>query len=173
MIKTLTTEAKLKGSRIYTGTSGFYAWLDLDMESLVAIDSFFVELNLTKKEILDLHCTVMYSKEDVGAPEAIENIVYPNFRQKVAAVNVDWWEGHDKEGYLVLQLDPTDLVSLHDKWKLLGAQPTFDEYKPHVTMRTGISEPEQGRLFSAYYSAKLTKYPFSVSLVREQIEDIT
>lgn len=81
----------------------------------------------------DLHCTIIYSKEacTFRPPE-----VPRSTRLRAEATGVAWWDGHDRDGYLVLELRSSDLTALHRELREQGVVPTFEEYHPHVTLRT-------------------------------------
>ena len=111
--------------RNYTGKSGFYAWLNVAQDSLEDILEFAPELHLTAKELADLHCTVMYSKKRVPLSCIDENkkMPDPKFIQSVGVKKIEFWEGHDGDGYLVMILNPDNIKHLHEKWKRCGAEP--------------------------------------------------
>jgi hypothetical protein len=85
----------------------------------------------------DLHTTVMFSKtpcDDVDLPH-----IDKHERYSAVGVQLTFWEGHDKEGYIVLLLDSPDLQSLHTKFVLAGLKGSYDTYLPHVTLVTPLA----------------------------------
>jgi hypothetical protein len=85
----------------------------------------------------DLHTTVMFSRtpcEHMDLP-----IIDKHERYSAVGVQLTFWEGHDKDGYLVLLLDSPDLQSLHTKFVLAGLKGSYDTYHPHVTLVTPLS----------------------------------
>lgn len=57
---------------------------------------------------------------------------YPNVVGKVTGV--EYWEGHDKDGYAVLKLDCPDASSISGLLQMAGAKHSFDEYQAHMTI---------------------------------------
>ena len=86
-----------------------------------------------------LHCTVVYSRK--AKPVAL---LYPSVTPlRVAGTEFEYWEGHDKAGYLVLKLDGTrHLNGYHQRWLSAGCVTQFSDYTPHVTLRTPFNKPE-------------------------------
>ena len=117
----------------FTGTHGCYSAVTPDDDSralLVAIAHLLgVETDPAK-----LHCTVMYSE---AAPKKAPGC-NPNRIRKAAISQLSHWDGHDDKGYLVALLDSPELQEEHARLKTLGCRPTFDEYKPHITLYAGI-----------------------------------
>lgn len=87
----------------------------------------------------NLHCTVMYSKDMVDNHATVfsrlglgpEDV----FVAKPKAV--EFWNGHDGRGVIVLTLDSRDLEEAHERVRQFGVKPTFDPYVPHVTLASG------------------------------------
>ena len=117
----------------FTGTHGCYSAVTPDADSkalLVAIAHLLgVETDPGK-----LHCTVMYSE---AAPKRKPGC-NPNRIRKATISQITHWDGHDDKGYLVALLDSPDLQEEHARLRTLGCKPTFDEYKPHITLFAGI-----------------------------------
>lgn len=183
-IKVTVETAKLKGGiksggttiREYTGDNGFYAWLNVAQDSIKDLMEYFPELKLTQDELLDMHLTVMYSPDAVPLSAVDENKKMPDaqFIQSVKVNELTWWEGHDKEGYLVAKLDPSNIKHLHDKWKAVGAKPTFDSYEPHVTLKIGIKDTAKIKAWIAKKNKELQnpKRGLQLTLIQEQVEDL-
>lgn len=161
--------------RKYTGTNGFYAWLNVATDSLDDIRKYFPELKFSAEEILDLHVTVMYSKKAIPATCVNENKKMPDaqFIQAVRAKSVEFWGGHSDKGYLVLKLQPDNIKHLHDKWKVCGAEPTFPDYTPHMTLKTPCNDNLETKRFIKKYNEKLNEEPLQITLIQEQVEDIS
>lgn len=173
--------AKHGGSRIgntlirkYTGTSGFYAWVNVHPDSIRDIIAFLPELELSDK-VLDFHCTTMYSPEPVPLGKINENKRCPDakFLQSVSVRDITYWEGHKKDGVLVMRLDPTNMQHLHDKWKALGAQPTFSPYEPHITLKTPVAKTPGLMRWIKRKNAELSDQGLHITVLNEQIEDIS
>ena len=151
----------------YTGSNGFYAWVNPSNESLEDILEYFPEMNFTAKEVVDLHVTIMYSKTSIPVECAAK--VEPKFSAAVFATSVDWWEGHNKEGYLVLKLTRDSIEQLHNKWKACGAVPTFEDYVPHMTMKTPFAKNQK---LLDVLNERLSTKRLQINLIQEQIQDL-
>jgi hypothetical protein len=57
-------------------------------------------------------------------------------RYQATSHGLDWWEGHDKNGYLVLRLTSPSLNRLNKRFTDAGLVPTFPDYKAHMTLLT-------------------------------------
>lgn len=108
---------------------GIFAKVIPTTESILKIKRRFKSLNPLMD---DLHCTAMYSKTPVSSVE-LPNID-KHERYDAVGTELVWWEGHDKEGYLVLKLDSKQLNVLNKKFRDAGLSGTFSDYKAHVTL---------------------------------------
>jgi 2'-5' RNA ligase len=57
---------------------------------------------------------------------------YPKVIGKVTGV--DYWEGHDKDGYAVVKLDCPDAEAINSMLRMAGAKHSFDEFQAHMTI---------------------------------------
>ena len=131
----------------YSGTQGFYAAVfpqpGLGFSSLLALIKHVTGLTLADpketRDDISWHCTVMYSKSALTCPPTEASSVAARMTGPlmVNCRNFDYWEGHDNKGYFVAVLDAPDLHRWHEEWEFLGAVPTFDEYKAHITLTVG------------------------------------
>jgi hypothetical protein len=114
--------------------AGLFAKATPTADSVVAITDRFSELPLVD----DLHCTIIYSKT------AANNIVLPSIprasRFGAVGVEVEYYAGHDKEGYIVLQLKSLALEKLNKDFAESGLEATFKEYMPHVTLVSPVPD---------------------------------
>lgn len=161
--------------RKYTGTHGFYAWLNVAQDSLEDILNFIPELHINARQLADLHCTVMYSKTPVPVGKIDENkqLPDPRFIQEVGVKGITWWPGHKEQGVLVLLLDPTHIQHLHEKWKKLGAIPTYPDYTPHITLATDIEYTDKIKSLVENKMNEIDDNPFRITLIQEQVEDLS
>ena len=60
----------------------------------------------------------------------------PTCKAKVSGVTS--WEGHDKDGYIVLELESVDLERRHKEWLKAGASHSFDDYRAHITLAKNL-----------------------------------
>lgn len=117
----------------FTGTHGCYSAVTPDADSKALLSAVAHMLGV-ETDPDKLHCTVMYSEV---APK--KGIGCNRQRVRKATVSqITHWDGHDNKGYLVALLDSPELQEEHARLKTLGCQPTFDDYKPHITLYAGI-----------------------------------
>ena len=91
-------------------------------------------IELTPEEEEKLHMTIMWSTTPVRETPFTD---YENRDFLGVSKEYQFWDGHDKEGYLVLVFGACETRDEHDKWKLRGATPSFETYEPHMTLVTG------------------------------------
>jgi ABC-type Fe3+-hydroxamate transport system substrate-binding protein len=61
--------------------------------------------------------------------------VYYSLKPVVATVEgVEYWEGHDKDGYAVFKLYSEGAVGLNGVLIACGAKHSFDDYQAHMTI---------------------------------------
>lgn len=156
----------------YTGTSGLY----VRVQPLHGMKPFFNSVRdaLEQEGIelcnpLDLHCTLMYSPDHSPHTVDVCNVLNrPPFEYTAWSINLDFWEGHDNKGYLVLKLLCPDLVDRHGEYRAIGARPTFDDYTPHITIADGLGMPQ----CLPELQKMLTHVKFNIKLGSEHAEDI-
>ena len=151
----------------YTGSNGFYAWVNLSTDSLEDVLRYFPELSFTPEEVLDLHVTVMYSKTPISVYYSI-NDEY-NFFTEANAIGVEYWDGQNGDGYLVVKIESSDLNRLHNKWKDCGAVPTFPEYSPHMTLKTPFKKNDA---LVKKLDDRVKNKPLNLTLIQEQVQDL-
>jgi hypothetical protein len=156
----------------YTAKSGLYCAALLDKASETLLRDFCKSCDI---EDLDknLHCTIMYSPDKVISIK--EAATFPRLTYKARVSNFTWWLGHDKEGYLVAELVCPALKHSHDVLIDVGAKSTFDEYKPHITVKHPLKF--NADIFRKNtlddLNDKLKKNPLVLQLVDVYIEDIS
>lgn len=119
----------------YTGENGLYCAVQPDDGSKFRIMRLCEELGITTDH-RKLHCTLVYSRNDAPPLEEVQGCVD---RATSGRVNfIEYWEGHDKEGYLVAKLVSDKLQVCHERLIRAGARHSFTPYSPHVTLTTGL-----------------------------------
>lgn len=88
-----------------------------------------------------LHCTLIYSENLIEGVQTIKGGV--NYPTRI--IDLNWWEGHDKMGYLVALLDPEKFAPRHQQLLDMGGQCSYPEYRPHMTLTWGLFT-ETGRV---------------------------
>ena len=182
-MKILISLSKEYKDRPFTGKGGLYAAVEPIPESKKAIqkmcgrcfNAWYERVYDQDLEIeSDLHCTIMYSPKKV--PNNLEDASWflPTDTHEATASKFRWWEGHDKKGYLVLELESEGLVAEHNRLQDSGCEPTFEEYIPHITIKKGLSfkddAEEKGVL--RYANLILRRNPLEITLTNQQVQDI-
>lgn len=84
----------------------------------------------------EAHTTIMYSRNatiDEGRLKIPSDI-------SALPVKLEFWDGHDNDGYLVLSLISKPAKDFHDEVLALGAEHSFKDYHPHMTIRHGLNK---------------------------------
>lgn len=84
----------------------------------------------------ELHSTLMYAKGCF--PKNASYSRRATFGARIKGI--EYWDGHDNDGYLVVILDSPGLVNRHRYWTEHGLKHSFDDYTPHVTLATRIEK---------------------------------
>lgn len=95
-------------------------------------------------------------------------------RTALADGEVIWWAGHDNEGYLVLKLNSSALQAIHKKWKLAGVKHSFEDYNPHITLATGLPDPNTTdmKISVKLLRMHLRKTPLNIVLEPESVNSL-
>ena len=121
------------------------------------------------------HVTLVYSREaqvDVTALDAgMLGIQFPCVEARV--VSVEYWEGHDKDGYAVLKLDSPQAAALNKSFQAAGAKHSFDDYQAHMTI-CGKVGPQTAEV--SEWLQRINKYldgnKFELCFDKVKVEDI-
>jgi len=116
------------------------------------------------KFVSDPHITLVYSKvviSDDAINKAHSTSKKTNVTRTAKVVKVEWWPGHDRIGYLVLQLESTSLDTLNKIYTDAGyTAANYNKYKPHITLATNLiidkSSPELIQLNNELSKLSLT-----------------
>lgn len=82
----------------------------------------------------ELHCTLIHAKGTfANNPASDPALVYP-----ARIKDIQFWNGHNNEGYIVAVLDSPTLEARHKVWLQRGLVHSFADYTPHVTLKTGV-----------------------------------
>ena len=85
----------------------------------------------------EFHCTVMYSKNPI--PNARSHVDWGKWSSVVSGVGL---LGKDNDA-IVLHLRSKAILKLHKKWMQLGAEHSYPEFKPHMTLKEGAMRAER------------------------------
>jgi hypothetical protein len=125
---------------------------------------------MNQSDIDDMHCTIVWSPSgSVPNPKPIAR------SYAARCVRIEAWPGHNGDGYLVAILNSDSMQTLHKTWKLRGAEHTFNDYVPHVTLKTPyqFSQDSSNPLWDKLYKVRtiLETSPMLIRLVDEQVQD--
>lgn len=121
--------------------------------------------------VQDFHATVVYTKSPLKsiALPAIDR--HQRFIGRITAI--EYWEGHDKEGYIVAKMRSDDLDTLHTQFAdALGDAAldgykdslfTFPNYQPHVTLCNPVPDISQFKTAMADLNVKLANQPLQIA----------
>jgi hypothetical protein len=130
------------------------------IQSIVEIKRRFQQLESRQSMLDDLHATLMYSKT------SINNIILPhvdkNARFNAEGTSLEFWPGHDNEGYVVMKLSSPDLVTLNSKFRDAGLVGTFPNYSPHVSLLHPVQNAEYYKNIIEQLNAQLASNPINL-----------
>ena len=84
----------------------------------------------------EAHVTLVYSRHQ-GVDLQRLHLSEPSMAEAsytAQVVGVEYWEGHDKDGYAVLKLESEAAKALHQAFIAAGAKHSFDDYQAHMTI---------------------------------------
>lgn len=159
--------------RPYSGNKGCYAAFQVAQPyhyKLSKIGSYLgVDCDTSK-----LHCTLIYSKE--ASPDKVTAEEHAALRQdiEVGAIisHIETWPGHDGVGYIVAALKSTDLHKEHMVLRKLGAEHSFPDYKPHVTVYSGIELTDELAAKIKKVNQYLASREIRINLDRYTLSDV-
>lgn len=169
----LEMEIKLKVNNSYGGSGGIYVSAIPTKESIDTIMGFLKSngypLSLDKFQE-DAHMTIMYSKK---ASINTNEIIVPDSIIALS-LELDIWDGHDHDGYLVLKVTSNPAKELHDHLDTLGGEHSFKTYEPHISINSKLyseSDPRTIKDWSMTVNGLLRNQPFLVRFDSLNIED--
>lgn len=125
-----------------------------------------------------LHSTILYAKSYVVEHEVADR----THQLALAAVpiirgyieRIEYWDGHDKEGYTVAKVTSPDLEKLHKIWIDSGAIHSFEDYTPHITLSTGSRDAYDNlaEIDVKLMNLKLRRNPIDISFLAPTFEQI-
>lgn len=116
----------------YDGSAGIYSSVEAipdSREKLQAWSSKLAPKLARRTNPDDFHCTVIWSKVSPNRTD-----VDPKMDYLARLDHFEYWDGHDKDGYLVAVLTSPSLLHRHKQWKSRGAVSSFPDYCAHVTL---------------------------------------
>lgn len=156
-----------KTYRPFDGTSGCYVAVVPYLDSVNTIRGWARSIGLPMDEAREseLHCTVMWSHA-IPADARCN----PEYSVPAELDHLEYWDGHDGDGYIVAVLNSEPLRQLHQKWLTRGCVHSFDDYTPHVTLLSKIKPSPL--MFEKMVQASDRLKGSAVKFYGEQIENI-
>lgn len=112
----------------------------------------------------DPHLTVIWSKIAVSKTDILgicENICK---LYRATVTSATYWEGHNKIGYVVLNVDSDDIQALHELLLKMGAIHSHQSYEPHITIASNVgAQNSEIRNWISVMNEKLAKRPLPIS----------
>lgn len=124
----------------YTHTSGMYVSINPTKPDMNMIKSIVARLNppFSLDEFSEeAHMTIMYSR---GEQPDVNQLEIPENNVIGLCVGVEYWAGHNNNGFIVLRLISKMASDLHDHILSIGAEHSFKTYDPHMTLVTHASD---------------------------------
>lgn len=115
-------------------SSGAYVSVMPDAQGLQTLANIAVALGVVSDPD-EMHCTLSYAKG--CTTKAVAN---PNLRFGAKIKGIEYWDGHDNDGYLVVMLYSSDLKNRNRYWTARGLKHSFQDYTPHTTLVSKIEK---------------------------------
>lgn len=137
----------------YNGESGIYVSMQVLTRADIINHIKKLDPLLETVPYMSLHCTIIYSMTTgISLQESDLSLDIT----VVAPSKLTYWEGHDKQGYLVLELNSAELLERNEFYTSLGAKHASDTYNPHITIAKGLSKEVADNVIARYDKDPLT-----------------
>ena len=124
----------------------------------------------------EAHVTLVYSREQQVDLVRFQRDYMTNMGLKPVTATVDrveYWEGHDKDGYAVFKLQSPEAAGLNGVLIACGAKHSFDNYQAHMTI-CGKVGPQTAEV--SEWLQRINKYldgnKFELCFDKVKVEDI-
>ena len=93
----------------------------------------------------EAHVTIVYSREQQVDMDALNaGMLAIEYGCATArAVGVEYWEGHDKDGYAVLKLESRDAAALNKAFIAAGCKHSFPDFQAHMSICSKVGPRTQ------------------------------
>jgi hypothetical protein len=90
----------------------------------------------------EAHVTLIYSRKAGLDPSKVRPVLGPHIVAWITGV--EYWEGHDKDGYAVFKLESPEADAANRMLAAAGAQHSFDKFQAHLSIcsKVGPETPE-------------------------------
>lgn len=131
-----------------------------DLEVPFDLDTFMYEA----------HMTIVYSRSKSIDPTMV------NQQDDIIGivVGLEFWDGHDGDGYAVIRIISDDSVRLHNHIVDIGAEHSFKDYNPHMTLCDKVNKLSNHADIIEWIASTneyLKKNPFVIHFDVIRIED--
>ena len=157
----------------YTATNGVYVSMTPvsgARKVFNVVKESLAKVGIQPKPIDYYHVTIVWSEKS-PSKDIVKLLVQDSRTCKARVKGVVSWEGHDKDGYVVLELDSDDLKRRHAEWLKAGASHSFQDYRAHVTLASGLNletaKPAVDEL-NAYFKKHPTLLVFGEELAADR-----
>jgi 2'-5' RNA ligase len=119
------------------------------------------------------HVTLVYSRK-AGADMARLRLPEQGMSVEAHVCGLEYWDGHNDTGYVVVKLESQGLHDLHERLKAAGAEHSFPDYSPHMTVaaKVGPKTPAIEAWLQRAAPEIVADCNLSVRFDRVQAEDI-
>lgn len=149
----------------YSAMNGLYKCAEVIPEDMGIFHKLCNELDVPERE--EYHCTLMYSKVSVPHNPEMDRIdKYIAFCDRV-----DYLDGHDGK-YIVAYIGASRLKLRNQEFRSYGCKPTFDEYLPHVTLASEVTQTPELDETIAELNRVLAQRPVTFTMVEKPAEDL-
>ena len=135
------TNGLILDSSGYSSNGSTYAALKPFKDDMKAITSI-LKSSKPPFKINDIHryphVTVIYSRNNGVDVQAIANSIPYGVVPTAKVIGVEYWPGHDREGYIVLKLKSRDAEDINTAFVAAGARHSFSDYTPHMTIEGDV-----------------------------------
>jgi 2'-5' RNA ligase len=159
----------------FSGKQGLYACVApvyglRHLRALIA--SVFDDANIKMEPDDDLHCTLMYSREKAPEPAKANKLLLQSANYAALPYELEYWDGHDSAGYIVLKMKSDTLADRHEAWKSAGCEHSFPDYVPHITVAKDLQKESNVTEAIAKINGLLANYDRPIIFGDEKISDI-
>lgn len=113
----------------------------------------------------DPHLTVIWSKIAVSRRDILGFCDNVSKLYQARITSATYWEGHNKIGYVVLNVDSSDIRELHELLIKMGAVHSFNTYEPHITIASHVgAQNSEIRNWIAAVNERLKQKPMPLTL---------
>lgn len=156
----------------YTKENGIYVCAELSKKSLDVLNKWLIETNppfSIEYYQNEAHMTIMYSKHSYANLKFLE---FPTDNIFGLSIAFEYWEGHDKDGYVVLKIISDAAKNLNKRISDSGAEHSFNDYTSHVTINNKVGPvTDDVKHWLEIATAKIKKTPFILEFDAIKISD--